>query len=164
MLAHSSQWQLVPDAARAMADVWVVARYIFLPFKLVRAVLFNISLTVAVNLFPETFFKFFFKEQDKNDLNKYMAPVARNVGNLSYIWQRMKMHWLWWVVAISYYSLDGDAVMTRNADFACGGVSDAWPWTYERSSRFTSSFHFLFISLLSLIRKAQRKITANIYT
>ncbi|XP_042881222.1 type I iodothyronine deiodinase-like [Penaeus japonicus] len=77
-----------------MADAWVVARYIFLPFKLVRAVLFNISLTIAVNLFPETFFKFFFKEQDKNDLNKYMAPVARNVGNLSYIWQRMKMHWL----------------------------------------------------------------------
>ncbi|XP_063586617.1 type II iodothyronine deiodinase-like isoform X1 [Penaeus indicus] len=77
-----------------MADPWALARYLLLPFRLIRAVLFNIALTVAMKLFPKTFYSFFFTEPDKKNIDKYMSPIEKNVGDLSYIWQRMRMHWL----------------------------------------------------------------------
>ncbi|XP_069981455.1 type I iodothyronine deiodinase-like isoform X1 [Penaeus vannamei] len=77
-----------------MADARALVRYILLPFKLLRAVLFNIVLTIATQLFPDSFSGFFFNEPDKKNSDKYLAPIVKNVGDLSYIWQRMRLHWL----------------------------------------------------------------------
>lgn len=75
----------------------VLRNYAVLPLNMAGSIIGNCAMTIFHLIAPRKFFQMFLKDTGLQQDNKYLDCVQNSVGDIAFLWQRLKAMWFGWV-------------------------------------------------------------------